>query len=191
MSMHDEVWVPACGFENEYVVSSLGRVRKIAQDSPVLREGDASDGGSVTLRKEGKKHKRALPKLVYESHKGCTVGGGHKVVHRDGDSTNNSIDNLYMVRRDHSTVRGERCCLSVLGEEDIHEIRERSDSGESTTELSLDFGVSPATISSIRNRKSWTHVPEARASTRPQDYFVHGVMDSIRAAEHPDGTHRH
>jgi len=60
-------------------------------------------------------------------------------------------------RVDHQ-IRGEMCSFSKLTESDIREIRNKYGSGSTQTDLSKEYGVSQAHISSIVLRKSWKHV---------------------------------
>lgn len=55
--------------------------------------------------------------------------------------------------------RGSAARKSSLTEEDVVEIRQRHESGETATSLGACFGVTRANIGYIVKRKTWTHVP--------------------------------
>ena len=47
---------------------------------------------------------------------------------------------------------------SVLSENDIRRLRQQAADGVPNTQLSRDYGIAPATVSRIINRKLWAHV---------------------------------
>ena len=53
---------------------------------------------------------------------------------------------------------GEEVGNSKLTELQVRRIRARLKTGELQTELAIDFGVSPSTISFINTRRTWKHV---------------------------------
>jgi len=55
-------------------------------------------------------------------------------------------------------VRGELSPTSKLTDADIIKIVERLNAGETTVRISKDYEVDRATISSIKNGGSWTHI---------------------------------
>lgn len=61
-------------------------------------------------------------------------------------------------RKNPELRRGSNNFNSKLTEESVREILARFKKGECSKDLAETFGVSPATISGIVNRKTWTHV---------------------------------
>jgi len=59
-----------------------------------------------------------------------------------------------------SRMVGEKNGTALLKEADIPQIRQRYDAGESINQLGTLFGVSPAAIWMVGNRRTWKHVPE-------------------------------
>lgn len=53
---------------------------------------------------------------------------------------------------------GEKHPMSKLTEDDVREIRERADQGETNVDIAADYPVHPDTISDIRQRKTWRGV---------------------------------
>lgn len=87
-----------------------------------------------------------------------------QVNHKNGDKTDNRADNLEWItnqeNREHAVssglqIQGERCSWAKLTEEDVIYIRS---SNESRKSLADRFCVSPSTISSVRNGRSWKTV---------------------------------
>lgn len=102
-----EQWRPALGFEGLYEVSDEGRVRSLDRVVPngnhskflrgkVLAQAvNPARGGyrSVTLYIDGRGHNRNPHRLVLEAFVGPRPIG-MQACHRDGDPTNNRLDNL-------------------------------------------------------------------------------------------------
>lgn len=57
-----------------------------------------------------------------------------------------------------SAGRGEDHCMAKLKNEQILEIRERGESGESLRSIALSYGVSYSAIDDIIKRKTWSHI---------------------------------
>jgi hypothetical protein len=68
-----------------------------------------------------------------------------------GTHADNSADCVSRGRHAH----GERTPIAVLNEEKVRAIRASS---EGVFKLAERYGVSPTTISSVRNRQTWKHV---------------------------------
>ncbi len=56
------------------------------------------------------------------------------------------------------TAKGEQINSAKLTDEIVATIRHRMDAGERGRHLAKEYGVAPATISMILNRKTWKHV---------------------------------
>lgn len=93
----------------------------------------------------------------------------HEVSHKDGNSFNNSLENLEYIthsenelrKRIHGTSKcGERHHGCKLTNDQVRSIRETLYSGNRgvATLLAKDFNVSNATISHIKNNIKWNHI---------------------------------
>ena len=94
-----EIWKPVVGYEGQYDVSSLGRVRSHVAKKPllVLSQYRRKDGYlQVQLKVNQKPQNRLVHTLVDEAFNGPRVSG-LEVNHVDGDKRNNDIGNLQRV----------------------------------------------------------------------------------------------
>jgi len=99
--MNDEQWLPVFGFEDLYEVSDLGRVKSLGRPycngvrsfpPLILRPGPSNYGHlSVVLMPGRKTH--MVHRLVLEAFVSPRPPG-MDTCHRDGDPTNNRLDNL-------------------------------------------------------------------------------------------------
>jgi len=127
------------------------------------------------LDDSGKRHGISLHLLVCTKYHGPKPIG-MEVCHNDGNSTNNSPENLRWdthssnvldaVRHGtHVNNRGELCGAAKLSEKDVTEIFHSQ--GKSGVYLANKFGVSKSRISEIRSRNTWKHLlGEAKSDNR-------------------------
>jgi hypothetical protein len=176
-----EIWKDVPGYEGWYQVSDAGRVRSLARkvSVPKNRWGGASVRRIneavmslqydrrrrvfVALRKNGIAKRFTVASLVAAAFIGPRPEG-LLVLHGDGNSENNRADNLrYGTHTDniedarlHGTLsQGETQWLAKLTASEVMFIRITEMTG---AELAKHYGVTPACISAIRQRKNWKHV---------------------------------
>lgn len=166
-----EEWKPVVGYEDLYEVSNQGRVRsrgRVSSDGSRRKGRLLNPRGMkhlfVTLSRNGVKAQPYVHRLVLEAFSGSapvgTVG-----CHRDDDTQNNMLENLYWgtysenltdaVRNGKRTHPGRRKSLT---ESEVQIIRERVKMGETQKSIAADFGVHPSSVSLIVNGKVWGHV---------------------------------
>jgi hypothetical protein len=142
-----------------YQISSLGRLKKPSGEIQL---------GSVNT--QGYRQFTILGNKVIHAHKEvCLAFHGDKpfpealALHRNGDKSINTRDNLYwgthqenMKDRDThgTTARGDKGGLAKLTWEQVRELR--SLRGKvSRTQLCKRFGIARATLQAILNNKTW------------------------------------
>jgi hypothetical protein len=117
----------------------------------------------VTLCKDGKTRTELIHRLVANAFL-PNPEGKPQVNHKDGDKTNNAVDNLEWVTSSENGVhkcqvlglhRGSKHGNAKVTEEIVLVIRASTETG---VVLAKRYGVSRSVISEIKNRKAWCHV---------------------------------
>ena len=171
-NIDNEKWLPVIGYEGWYEVSDLGRVKRARAGASTYAGKILNpwlNGGyiCVNLLKNGKRKTIKVHRLVAHSFIGpCRKG--KEVNHIDGNKKNSSLCNLEYVTHSENILHafaigksskvGERNSSNKLTEDDVYEVRERLDSGETQVSIAKSFGVKQATISSISRGETWTHL---------------------------------
>lgn len=183
MDTDQEIWRPVVGYEGNYEVSSLGRIRsvervvyrrsKLGKSCPLFAKSKLRLFGQnwagyqmVNLSVSGSVRNIAVHRLVAKAF--CeNPHGNPQVDHKDGNNKNNRSDNLEWVtglenmrrsfRRGHYIPRGEQSPHAVLSERDVRLIRALN--GVLTKKQIGDtYGVTESNIYAIISRRSWAHI---------------------------------
>ena len=173
-------WADVVGFEGVYEVSDCGQVRRILKHG--TKELTAYPTGtrlSVHLRFKagGKIEYKLVHRLVMAAFVG-PCPDRQEVNHKDGNPSNNRLDNLEYVSREENMrhaqahglmhhVIGAANKSSKLTEEAVAEIRTSNLSG---VELAKKYGVVKSVISAARLGVTWQHV-----QTAPAENLAHQV----------------
>lgn len=166
----DEEWRDVPGFEDDYEVSSLGRVRTKPK---ILKPWLNAQTGYLQI-KLGRKGRTTIHRLVCETFHGPQPNDDQcQVAHGDGCRTNNKIGNLrWASRREngqdairHGTSpliqyrggshRGEKHPMARLNAVQINQIRSRAIAGEKKQTLAAEFNISRTHLWRILNRRAW------------------------------------
>lgn len=168
-----EIWKPVPGYEEWYKVSNHGRVMSFKRwpDGRLKKPSQIRSGYfTVGFTRRGITKTVYVHQVVAEAFIGpCPEG--MQINHIDGDKANNRAENLeYVTPRENLKhakdelgmpiwQTGEKHPLSKLTEKQVLEIRSKYPKGNITLrELAEKHGVSTATISSVLQRHSWTHI---------------------------------
>lgn len=165
MTAKDEHWKPIPGWDQYYEVSSDGYIRRI-HTGRILRPCLTHYGyPSVSLRCPGRSQSMVVHRIVTLAFLGKREPG-MTVNHKDGNKTNNRLDNLeYMSLRDNIRHAVKTLGFSVgsansqakLTEADAIQIRQLSKSFKGVA-LAKRFATTPTNICRILKGKAWTHV---------------------------------
>ncbi len=159
-----EQWLPVCGYENLYEVSSLGRVKsKHFSKSKVMSLVYDRKGYATVLFCDNKvRARRKVHRLVC----GAFNPDGDtslQVAHVDGDRSNNQADNLRWSTASeneqdklrHGTLKyGENSHLAKISSAVVGLIRSDTRPAKAVAE---QYGVSVATIYDIKKGKRRAH----------------------------------
>jgi len=168
--MENEIWKPI--FDGTYEVSDHGNVRR-GKDCRSHKRGFvlknllcASGYYVVNFYIERIRKTHNIHRLVAEAFMGpCPEG--KEVNHIDGNRLNNVLSNLeYISHREnmkHASElgllrRGVRNRNAKLIESQVREILSLRNSGLSSIEIGLQYGVHSTNIRQIWKRKAWKHV---------------------------------
>lgn len=179
MTAHQDITPAAVSDFPGYRVSTDGRVESCrgtcGKDRGLLtdhwhvirpRTNKVSGHLSVKLRRDGKTFTRYVHHLVLNAFVGpCPPG--LECRHKDGDPSNNRLDNLAWGTRaenmadrvDHGTSnRGERHGNARLSEMVVVEIRRLAEAGMDSGAIGARFGIHPEHARDIIKGDRWTHV---------------------------------
>lgn len=170
-----ETWVPIFGYEGLYEVSDKGRVRS-------LHRKRLRDGGIIKLQKHPQGYLRVA---IYKDKKGknrlihrlvlTSFSDGPKIGlvinHKDGNKSNNNIENLEWVTLKQNTAhaintklsvnsfcgKGEKHGMAKLNEAQVREIKLLYPT-ILEKELAVKYSVTTETIYNILAGRTWKHV---------------------------------
>jgi hypothetical protein len=174
MSHIQEEWKPVVGFEGWYQVSDQGRIRRIRKGANAKLSGPllfsvGSRGYLIcVLCKQGERKSVIVHRIVAMAFLGLP-GSRKEVNHKDGNKTNNRVENLEWVTSGRNKQHGcdmglyplgEQVYNARFGEDDIRSIRRRIRNGERACDIAQEYGVHRGTIGNIKRRKSWIRLPD-------------------------------
>ncbi|UJE34724.1 HNH endonuclease [Acinetobacter phage vB_AbaM_P1] len=178
------VWKDVKGFEGLYSVSNTGEVKSLSriaerwQNGILIRQpikerilkptiNKKLGYKSVALRLEGSTYRLYVHRIVAENFVCGKTDKEYQVCHIDGDKLNNNSDNLRWDtptgnasdRVEHGTgAVGEDNTQSILTEDQVREIKTRTDLGESCKLIALDYGCNRTTVSAIKHGYNWAYL---------------------------------
>lgn len=172
-----EAWREIAGFEGTYVVSSLGRIMRLAgtprtRRNRVLRPNIKPPDGyaCVDLYRGHGRIRYYVHALVADAFIGPRPAGA-QINHLDGDRTNNRRTNLEYVtpgdnqrhayrggRKPHVRHVGSSNPNARLTPPQVRRIRRRLAEGEIGSHLAVEYGVTRQAISHIRTGQRWGSV---------------------------------
>lgn len=180
--MQPEIWKPVVGFESEYEVSNLGRIRSVARiksheqsvggkrisvtrnyPSKVLSPGSQDSGHQHVQLGRGKTQR--VHTLVLEAFKGPRPEG-QEARHLDGQPTNNAaanlewathVSNMSDLDRHGTRLIAGKNHQSKLTPEIARIIRARKGTSSQKV-LAAEFGVGKSTIQAIHDGRTWRHI---------------------------------
>lgn len=177
-----EKWKGVRGFEKQYEVSSLGRVRAVGYLyllSTTPPPSRPKDYAAVSLRHNGKRERRTVHRMVADAFLPPKPSPAHEIRHLDGNRANNAASNLAWGTRKQNaedrarhgtTACGERHGMygvrtfghtnanASLTKEQADRIRELAGK-MSQRKIAREVGTSQKTVWAVVNRKSYPVTP--------------------------------
>ena len=168
-----ETWLAVHGYPN-YEVSNYGGIRSYnhkngRRKKPQLLKPhyDVRGYAIVQLWGGNKCKAKGLHRLVLETFTGVDMGDGYHAAHKDGNASNNNIDNLYWAtarenildKWRHGTMPvGEDTNASKLTLNDVKEIRNLSKNGFTGRQICRlsKFPVHYTTICRVIKGSTWS-----------------------------------
>ena len=220
----NEIWKPIPSTNGVFEASNQGRIRRTqsAQGAKMLnhpRLGTNKSGYrevQVQCKQYGVSGLKFVHQLVLEAFIGPKPTG-HECNHKNGNRSDNRLDNLEWVTRRENVLHayrvlgryhlnpphGSQSGTSKLTEEYIPHIRARVRQGESQASVARSLGVSRTTIILIMQGKTWRHVPDdpteaaklrhpkiLRGSENGQAKFSEADIPTIRSRVRRGERHR-
>lgn len=156
-----ETWVKLCGYNDIHEISNFGRIRN---GSKVLKPYLNNGYLKVTLYKGSKRCDVQVHRLV-ALHFIDNEFNKPYVNHKDGDKTNNVVENLEWVTKSENTQHayntglkvgmcGEKHPMAKLTKEQVEEIRAIGKT-QVLREIASKYGVGKSMIWYIINNKNW------------------------------------
>lgn len=178
--MQKEIWKEVVGYEDYYLVSSIGNIK--SKDREVFN-------GRGTFTRKGKSIKLMVDKYGYNvvnlyGSFGVKTKKVHRLVadafieneqekpqvnHINGVKSDNRVENLeWSSIKENIThawdnglmnpKRGENHHYSKLSKLNVLDIKRLINSGLNDTDISNLYGVHRRSINDIRNKRSWAHI---------------------------------
>lgn len=176
-------WRPVVRYEGRYEVSSCGDIRSVMRGRGAVfgRIRKLSDHAmgykSVSLWKAGKGRTHLVHRLVAEAFLG-PVPKYCEVNHKNGDKTDNRVENLEYVTRPHNiqhamatglmNIVGTDNPSAKLTENQVRQIKERHMPGKyGYKRLAAEFGVTWEAIRNIIKGRAWDYVEADHIDWQP------------------------
>lgn len=145
--------------EDKLIIPELGPCRVFTQESKLDQKGYVRvswDDGKRRLHSLALELKLGRPPVPCALHH-CDVRSCFRPQHLyEGTNYDNIQDR---VERDRGNrPNGSLNHFATLTEEDVKQIRQRLEQGETGAKLAKEYGVQAAAISKIRLRRSWRHI---------------------------------
>lgn len=174
-----EIWKDVIGFENQYQISNLGKVRskprilirsngaKQTVKGRVLKTFIGTTGYEFAVFQIGVKTKNFSVHRLVAIHFIDNPENKYAVNHKNGIKTDNRLENLEWVTKSENEIharrnglkctKGEKASKAVLTESKVMIIRAEL-SFLSEYELAKKYNVSRSCIASIAKGRTWKHV---------------------------------
>jgi transposase len=174
-----------------YLVSDTGLVYSSVSNKLLKSVDDGRGYLTVTLWVDGTSEKFKIHRLVAKTFL-PNPHGLIEVNHKNGNKLDNFVSNLEWVTHAENMKHawsnnlmkiGSETFNAILTENDVVEIKQLMLKGLNNQEISELFGVARATISKIRDIKTWKHVLPGLILPASSSKFKGGKLDETQIKE--------
>lgn len=133
---------------------------KRTENMRILKGGTLRHSGHKIVKVGLVQKPMLVHRVVYETFKG--IPEGLFVLHKDGEPSNNHIENLYAGTQEDNMrdrVRHKRCNFSKLNEDQVKEILSLKGTG-TIQSIANKFKVDRRTVRSIFKGRTWKHITD-------------------------------
>lgn len=165
----EELWKPVVGYEGKYMVSNFGNVMSLggvrgSEPMKLLKQQRTTNGYKKVCLGNGGSGKKPSQVGVHRIVATAFVPNPEnkeQVNHKDGDKTNNHVENLEWVTRSENALHAYRNLpmkernhfhAVKLTEQQVLEIFVKDGT---YAQIGRDYGISPTMVKAIKTRKSW------------------------------------
>ena len=161
-----------------YMVSSGGDVTSNKRSGLRILRPTVPAGGYLRLKifTNGRPRRCSIHRLVAEAFLPPKPTPAHEINHKDGNKTNNRVENLEWVTKSQNiqhrfavlhqkALRGESLWQTKLSEKDVIEIRARIARGEVHRHIANGYGVSRECVSRIADKRNWAWLKSSQEVT--------------------------
>lgn len=170
-----EIWKKAIGYSS-YEVSNLGRIKtfnwKNTGREAIMKPALDGSGYLRTVMKDDNGESKTIKvhRVILNTFNFNDNYKNLEVNHKDGNKSNNNIDNLEWVTRQQNiqhcidnnlqyVLKGEEIGNSILKEKDVIYIRQNFKPRKVTRKyLANKFNVTEATIKDVLSYRTWKHL---------------------------------
>jgi hypothetical protein len=151
----NETWAPIPGYEDEYEVSTLGRVKSLYYDK-IIAKGSTNGEPQVKLEKDGNKRNFSVARLVLLAHgpEPPEPTFWAKRIDSEKPPQLSNVEWQRPITRD--TKLDPETAVAV------YRAAWRAENDPTTThnEIAARFGIAKSYVSHIKNGRSWSHVTD-------------------------------
>lgn len=175
-----EVWKPIKGFKKFYSISNKGRVKSFHPNKTSIRKAATNPKGYklLTLTKRPEIRETYTVHRLVAEHFLPNPDNKREINHKDGDPSNNHVENLEWATSSENTLhsynnglqkRGESFYAAKLTELEAIEIINAYRIGVfSQSELAKAYNISKSSIKDLLSGRNWAHL---------------GIQDEIRVRQ--------
>ena len=177
--LEGEIWKPVEGYEDAYHVSNMGRVKSLAREithptgtawkkAKILSyKRRKQSAAQIMFRLDCESKTLSVARLVLNAFVGAPIGHANFALHKDGDSMNNRLDNLFWgtpaqnienVYARGNGIEGSKSSSCRLTPTQVLEIRDKYVYGKNSVELSKEYLISKSHLLRIIKAEKWKHI---------------------------------